>query len=106
MHASMLLLMLSLCLQSEMCHPQRAIQDVGINEYAFIRVHVHPKRFPAVYTVNWKVSMHAQRPASCLQYMIQVCLCFLLDTGKKYQHLFELSQYTQLARICREIGVC
>ena len=70
MHALMLLLMLLLCLQSEMCHPQRATQDVSINQHAFIRVHAHPKRFPAVYTVDWKVITHAKRPASCLQYTI------------------------------------
>lgn len=53
-----------ICLQSGMCQPQRATQDVGINQHAFIRVHVHPKRFPAVYTVDWKVSM-LQHSASC-----------------------------------------
>lgn len=61
MPASMapILLMLSLRVQSEMCHPQRATQDVSINQHAFIRVHLHPKRFPAVYTVDWKVINHA-----------------------------------------------
>ena len=68
MQTLMVLLMLSVCLQSEMCHPQRATQDVSINQHAFIRVHLHPKRFPAVYTVDWKVILHAQRPASCLQH--------------------------------------
>ncbi|KAL3148480.1 hypothetical protein ABBQ38_013923 [Trebouxia sp. C0009 RCD-2024] len=40
--------------QNGVCQPQRATQDVVINQHAFIRVHVHPKRFPAVYTVDWK----------------------------------------------------
>ena len=46
------------CLQTELCQPQRATQDVTINQYAYIRVHVHPKRFPAVYSVDWKVCVH------------------------------------------------
>ena len=31
------------------------MQDVLVNQHAYIRVHVHPKRFPAVYGVDWKV---------------------------------------------------
>lgn len=59
-----IIILMTLCLQSGMCQPQRALQDVSINEHAFIRVHVHPKRFPAVYTVDWKVSMQ-QHTAFC-----------------------------------------
>ena len=51
------------CLQNGLCQPQRATQDVSINQHAFIRVHVHPKRFPAVYTVDWKVRMHPHFPS-------------------------------------------
>ncbi|DBA92790.1 TPA: hypothetical protein ACH3X1_002981 [Trebouxia sp. C0004] len=40
--------------QAEQCQPKRVTQDIAINKHAFIRVHVHPKRFPAVYTVDWK----------------------------------------------------
>ena len=56
------------CRQSSMCQPQRATEDVGINQHAFIRVHVHPKRFPAVYTVDWKVSTHATTPGLLHEY--------------------------------------
>ncbi|DBA66437.1 TPA: hypothetical protein ACH3X2_002415 [Trebouxia sp. C0005] len=40
--------------QAEHSQPKRVTQDIAINKHAFIRVHVHPKRFPAVYTVDWK----------------------------------------------------
>ncbi|DBB13532.1 TPA: hypothetical protein ACH3X3_000574 [Trebouxia sp. C0006] len=40
--------------QAEQCQPKRVTQDIAINKHAFIRVHVHPKRFPAVYTVDWQ----------------------------------------------------
>lgn len=36
-----------------------------IGKWAYIRVHVHPKRFPAVYTVDWKVRDNlASRPST------------------------------------------
>ncbi|KAK9817741.1 hypothetical protein WJX72_001472 [[Myrmecia] bisecta] len=34
--------------------PQRALADVVLADWAYVRVHVHPKRFPAVYLVDWK----------------------------------------------------
>lgn len=40
--------------QAEQCQPKRVTQDIAINKHAFIRVHMHPKRFPAVYTVEWQ----------------------------------------------------
>ena len=35
--------------------PQRVTQDVAVSQHAYVRVHVHPKRFPAVHNVDWKV---------------------------------------------------
>ncbi|KAK9814867.1 hypothetical protein WJX73_000798 [Symbiochloris irregularis] len=34
--------------------PRRASQDVPVNQHAYIRVHVHPRRSPAFYTCDWK----------------------------------------------------
>lgn len=34
--------------------PKRATTDIPVNKHAYIRVHVHPKRFPAVYAADWK----------------------------------------------------
>lgn len=36
--------------------PRRVASDVTIEQYAFIRVHCHPKRFPAAHDYNWKVT--------------------------------------------------
>ncbi|KAK9842998.1 hypothetical protein WJX74_005453 [Apatococcus lobatus] len=33
---------------------QRARKDVAVNQWAYIRVHLHPKRFPAVYHIFWR----------------------------------------------------
>lgn len=35
--------------------PQRVTQDLVIPENSYVRVHVMPKRFPAVYSVSWAV---------------------------------------------------
>lgn len=35
--------------------PQRASEDAVVGQHAYIRVHVHPKRFPAAYAVRWEV---------------------------------------------------
>ena len=40
--------------------PQRAASDVPVEKYAYVRVHVHPKRFPSAYKVDWKVG--SERP--------------------------------------------
>ena len=45
----------TLLLQPIHVQPQRAAKDVLVNQYAYIRLHLHPKRFPAVYSVDWKV---------------------------------------------------
>ena len=58
-------------LQAEHSQPKRVTQDIAINKHAFIRVHVHPKRFPAVYTVDWKVnspSNHMFSYGPCLRH--------------------------------------
>lgn len=34
--------------------PQRAATDVDVRMNAYVRVHVHPKRFPNAYKVDWK----------------------------------------------------
>lgn len=87
-----MVLCMVLCLQSEMSHPQRATQDVSINQHAFIRVHVHPKRFPAVYTVSWKVSTCCTLPCARL-ISLGVGLC-LYSAEEKTHHRLELLQNT------------
>lgn len=47
-------------LQPELSQPKRAAEDVLVSKHAYVRVHVHPKRFPAAYIVDWKVG-----PAVC-----------------------------------------
>jgi hypothetical protein len=42
-------------MQPEHSQPQRAKHDIEVDEFAYIRVHMHPKRFAAVYNVDWKV---------------------------------------------------
>ncbi|BDA46168.1 probable mitochondrial RNA pseudouridine synthase Rpusd4 [Coccomyxa sp. Obi] len=34
--------------------PQRASTDIHVDMNAYVRVHVHPKRFPNAYKVDWK----------------------------------------------------
>ncbi|KAK9831405.1 hypothetical protein WJX81_002433 [Elliptochloris bilobata] len=34
--------------------PRRALQDVAVPRRAYVRVHVHPIRYPAAYTTDWK----------------------------------------------------
>ena len=43
-------------LQPALDRPQRAGADCHINAGAYVRVHLHPKRFPAAHTWDWKVS--------------------------------------------------
>ena len=45
----------SMRVQPEHSQPKRAAEDVPVSRHAYIRVHVHPKRFPAAYIVDWKV---------------------------------------------------
>ena len=45
----------SLGVQPGLSRPQRALMNAAVEVNAYIRVHVHPKRFPAAYTVDWKV---------------------------------------------------
>lgn len=59
----------TLLLQPVHAQPQRAAKDVLVNQYAYIRLHLHPKRFPAVYSVNWKVM-------PCFPGLGSIC-CFL-----------------------------
>ena len=53
--------------------PQRASGDVPVNQHAYIRVHVHPKRFPAVYTTDWKV-WYSCTGIICISYQSPDCL--------------------------------
>lgn len=41
--------------QSQACTPQRAASDAVVPRHAYLRVHLHPKRFPAAYDVDWAV---------------------------------------------------
>lgn len=34
--------------------PRRLATDVAITDGGYFRVHVHPKRFPAAYGVDWR----------------------------------------------------
>lgn len=42
-------------LQPKYTVPRRQVEDVVVEENAYIRVHCLPKRFPAVYAYDWKV---------------------------------------------------
>ena len=35
--------------------PRRALRDVAVPCFAYVRVHVHPIRYPAAYTTDWRV---------------------------------------------------
>lgn len=35
--------------------PRRVREDVTVEPNSFIRVHCHPKRFPAAYAYEWEV---------------------------------------------------
>lgn len=43
-------------MQAALDRPQRASTDCHVNAGAYIRVHLHPKRFPAAHTWDWKAS--------------------------------------------------
>eukprot|EP00775_Hariotina_reticulata_P010254 gene10254-10412_t len=43
-------------------HPKRVLQDVAVGPGAYVRVHVHPKRFPAAYSVDWQLRIIADNP--------------------------------------------
>ena len=61
-HQNLRLLCRAPCaLQSQARTPQRATADAAVHEHAYIRVHLHPKRFPAAYSVDWKVSAPLMR---------------------------------------------
>jgi 23S rRNA-/tRNA-specific pseudouridylate synthase len=34
-------------------HPRRILADTNVSAGGYVRVHVHPKRFPAAHSVNW-----------------------------------------------------
>lgn len=40
---------------SQLRTPQRLAGDVELSQHSYIRVHLNPKRFPAVYSVDWRV---------------------------------------------------
>ena len=42
--------------QSQARTPQRVTADVEVPPHSYIRVHLHPKRFPAAHAVDWGVS--------------------------------------------------
>lgn len=46
----------------ELQHPKRVIQDVPVVAGGYVRVHVHPKRFPAAYSVEWRRAILADTP--------------------------------------------
>lgn len=49
-----------LCLaaaQSQARTPQRMTEDAVVPRHSYVRVHLHPKRFPAAYSVAWQVSV-------------------------------------------------
>ena len=35
--------------------PRRALRDVAVPRFAYVRVHVHPIRYPTAYTTDWRV---------------------------------------------------
>ena len=41
--------------------PRRALRDVTVPRFAYVRVHVHPIRYPAAYTTDWKARCAATR---------------------------------------------
>lgn len=42
--------------------PQRVTEDVEVPRHSYIRVHLHPKRFPATYSVAWQDRIVADAP--------------------------------------------
>jgi hypothetical protein len=42
-------------LQSKLATPQRMVGDQEVLQSGYVRVHVHPKRSPMCYMVDWKV---------------------------------------------------
>ena len=50
--------------------PRRALRDVAVPRFAYVRVHVHPIRYPAAYTTDWRV----RGPDPCPTPMLQACL--------------------------------
>lgn len=43
-------------------HPKRVHKDMPVGAGGYVRVHVHPKRFPAAYSVDWKQRILANMP--------------------------------------------
>lgn len=43
--------------QPKLSQPRRATGDEEVDEFAYVRIHVHPKRFPSAHKVNWKVPL-------------------------------------------------
>lgn len=43
-------------------HPKRVLKDLHVSAGAYVRVHVHPKRFPAAYSVDWRQQILADLP--------------------------------------------
>lgn len=41
--------------QPRLAVPRRVMADAAVTEGGYMRVHLHPKRFHAVYTTDWKV---------------------------------------------------
>lgn len=48
---------------SQVRTPQRAKHGAWVPRHSFIRVHLHPKRFPAAYTVAWQDRIVADTPS-------------------------------------------
>jgi hypothetical protein len=40
-------------------HPKRILQDQAVAAGGYVRVHVHPKRFPAAHSCDWKAAILA-----------------------------------------------
>ena len=43
-------------MQVALLQPKRAASDIVVPGNSYLRVHAQPKRFPAAYSVDWKVS--------------------------------------------------
>ncbi|KAK3244469.1 hypothetical protein CYMTET_45918, partial [Cymbomonas tetramitiformis] len=48
--------------QNKKIKPERILEDREVKPGAYLRVHVHPKRFPRVYDVDWKARVIAEGP--------------------------------------------
>lgn len=47
--------------QPRLAVPRRVMADATVTEGGYMRVHLHPKRFHAVYTTDWKVRRPLRR---------------------------------------------